>query len=91
MIRKQKKNKEIEKEKDCRKGIENEARLYSDAQIRAKLKEVQKKVQRGERFPEKWREDLISPLQEGRCWKNREQMNNPSERDIQDICGNLNK
>lgn len=56
-IRKLKRNKAAGKD-----GIGNEAWVYSDGQIKAMLKEVLKRVWRGEGFPEKWREGLISPF-----------------------------
>lgn len=56
-IRKLKRNKAAGKD-----GIGNEAWLFSDGQIRAKLKEVLKRVWRGKGFVEEWREGLIVPL-----------------------------
>lgn len=43
-------------------GIKGEAWIYSREKIRTKLKEVLRKVWRGEGFPEEWREEVITPI-----------------------------
>lgn len=44
-------------------GIESEAWIYSEGQIKKKLKELLKRVWRGEEFPDKeQREELITPI-----------------------------
>lgn len=43
-------------------GIAGEAWIYSREKIRTKLKEVLRRVWRGEGFPEEWREGVITPI-----------------------------
>jgi len=43
-------------------GIENEAWIYSEGQLRKKLKEMLRRVWRREGFPEEWREGIIMPI-----------------------------
>lgn len=43
-------------------GLENKAWLFSEGQIRGRLKELLKTVWIGEGFPEKWRRSLIVPI-----------------------------
>lgn len=43
-------------------GIGSEVWMYSEGQIRGKLKELCKLIWRGKEFPEEWREGLIAPI-----------------------------
>lgn len=43
-------------------GVTNEAWLYSEGKIRTKLKELIRRVWRGEGMPEEWREGVITPI-----------------------------
>lgn len=43
-------------------GIAGEAWIYNREKIRTKLKEVLRRVWRGEGFPKEWREGIITPI-----------------------------
>ena len=43
-------------------GTKNEAWIYADGQIKNKLKEIIKRVHRGEGFPDRWRKGVIIPI-----------------------------
>lgn len=48
-------------------GVKNEAWMYSQGEVRERLKEIIKKVYRGEGFPEEWRTSIIHPIWKKGC------------------------